>query len=317
MSSLKQKIQKSIRSHTLLTDVFGYGLIKLGFADTYLAGLVTMYHSYYRLAKKFGQLADKLAEADQSRHTQAMEKPESSRRVWVCWFQGMNQAPQIVQDSYASIQYWLKDWEITVITADTYMQYANIPDYIVDKWQQGIISDAHFSDILRLDLLVQHGGLWLDATTFLSGPLPEYILGSDFFVYRNGWMDQEIINMGSWLMFSKYTNNKILIETQSLLYAYWKKYNYIKNYFVMHIFFRMVTDANPELWEQVPAINHIDSHLLMQELPKCYDENRCQQIMRLTPIHKLTYKVETSSGATAEKLGVLFKNRREQNDSIQ
>ena len=85
----------------------------------------------------------------------------------------------------------------------------------------------------------------------------------------------------------------------------------------MHIFFRMVTDENPELWEQVPAINHIDSHLLMQELPKHYDENRCQQIMRLTPIHKLTYKGETSSGATAEKLGVLFQNRREQYDSIQ
>ena len=38
--------------------------------------------------------------------------------------------------------------------------------------------------------------------------------------------------------------------------------------------------------------------------------------MRLTPIHKLTYKVETSKGATAEKLGVLFQNRREQYDSI-
>ena len=82
------------------------------------------------------------------------------------------------------------------------------------------------------------------------------------------------------------------------------------------MFLRMVTDANPKLWEQVPAINHIDSHLLMQELPKDYDENRCQEIMRLTPIHKLTYKVETSKGATAEKLGVLFQNRREQNDSI-
>ena len=84
----------------------------------------------------------------------------------------------------------------------------------------------------------------------------------------------------------------------------------------MHIFFRMVTDMNPELWEEGPAINHIDSHLLMQELPKHYDENRCQQITQLTPIHKLTYKVEISKGATAEKLGVLFKNRREQNDSI-
>ena len=142
----------------------------------------------------------------------------------------------------------------------------------------------------------------LVSTTYMTGTIPAYIDDSNFFVYRNGWMDMEMINMGSWLIFSKYTNNIILLETQSLLYAYWKKYNYIKNYFLMHIFFRMVTDANPELWEQVPAINHIDSHLLMQELPKHYDENRCQQIMRLTPIHKLTYKVETSKGATAEKL---------------
>lgn len=304
MSSLKQKIQKSIRSHTLLTDVFGYGLIKLGFADTYLAGLVTMYHSYYRLAKKFGQLADKLAEADQSRHIQAMEKPESSRRVWVCWFQGMNQAPQIVQDSYASIQYWLKDWEITVITADTYMQYANIPDYIVDKWQQGIISDAHFSDILRLDLLVQHGGLWLDATTFLSGPLPEYILGSDFFVYRNGWMDQEIINMGSWLIYSPYAANTLLRETEQLLFEYWRSNNYLLNYFLMHMFFRMVTDRNPEQWARVPYINQVDNHLLQFELEEPFDRNRVQEICSITSVHKLTYKIgpRLNEDATAHHL---------------
>lgn len=298
MSSLKQKIQKSIRSHTLLTDVFGYGLIKLGFADTYLAGLVTMYHSYYRLAKKFGQLADKLAEADQSRHTQAMEKPESSRRVWVCWFQGMNQAPQIVQDSYSSIQYWLKDWEITVITADTYMQYANIPDYIVDKWKQGIFSDAHFSDILRLDLLVQHGGLWLDATTFLSGPLPEYILGSDFFVYRNGWMDQEMINMGSWLIYSPYADNTLLRETEQLLFEYWRSNNYLLNYFLMHMFFRMVTDRNREQWDRVPYVNQVDNHLLQWELERPFDSVRVKTITDQTSVHKLTYKLE--SGLASE-----------------
>ena len=89
-----------------------------------------------------------------------------------------------------------------------------------------------------------HGGLWIDSTTYMTGTIPAYIDDSNFFVYRNGWMDMEMINMGSWLIFSKYTNNIILLETQSLLYAYWKKYNYIKNYFLMHIFFRMVTDAN-------------------------------------------------------------------------
>ena len=310
---LKQLIKKSISQKTLFTDVFGYSLTKTGFADKYLAGQLTMYKSYSWLKKHFeNDLKQIKAELPKEQNCEAAEK-----QVWICWLQGMENAPQIVQDCYASVCYWMKDWKITVITADNMNEYVQFPDYIVRKWKEGVISNTHLSDLLRLELLIRYGGLWIDSTTYMTGTIPAYIDDSNFFVYRNGWMDMEMINMGSWLIFSKYTNNIILLETQSLLYAYWKKYNYIKNYFLMHIFFRMVTDANPELWEQVPAINHIDSHLLMQELPKHYDENRCQQIMRLTPIHKLTYKVETSKGATAEKLGVLFQNRREQYDAIQ
>ena len=125
-------------------------------------------------------------------------------------------------------------------------------------------------------------------------------------------MDMEMINMGSWLIYSEYTNNRLLCETQKLLYDYWKKYDYIKNYFLLHMFFRMVTDANPALWEKVPLINHIDSHLLMQDLPKAYNEDRCRQIMKLTSVHKLTYKVETPTESTAAQLGWLFQNKGEQ-----
>ena len=289
---IKQLIKKSISQKTLFTDVFGYSLTKTGFADKYLAGQLTMYKSYSWLKKHFeNDLKQIKTELPKEQNCNVAEK-----QVWICWLQGMENAPQIVQDCYASVCYWMKDWKITVITANNMNEYVQFPDYIVRKWKEGMISNTHLSDLLRLELLIRYGGLWIDSTTYMTGTIPAYIDDSNFFVYRNGWMDMEMINMGSWLIFSKYTNNKILLETQSLLY---------------------VTDANPELWEQVPAINHIDSHLLMQELPKHYDENRCQQIMRLTPIHKLTYKVETSSGATAEKLEVLFQNRREQYDSIQ
>ena len=305
---IKQLIKKSISQKTLFTDVFGYSLTKTGFADKYLAGQLTMYKSYSWLKKRFeNDLKQIEVEFPKEQNCDVAEK-----QVWICWLQGMENAPQIVRDCYASVCCWMKGWKITVITADNMNEYVQFPDYIVRKWKEGIISNTHLSDLLRLELLIHYGGLWIDSTTYMTGAIPSYIADSNFFVYRNGWM-----NMGSWLMFSKYTNNKMLLETQSLLYAYWKKYNYIKNYFLMHIFFRMVSDMNSELWEQVPAINHMDSHLLMQELPKHYDENRCQQIMQLTPIHKLTYKVETSKGATAEKLGVLFQNRREQYDSIQ
>lgn len=310
---IKQLIKKSVSQKTFFTDIFGYSLTKTGFADKYLAGQLTMYKSYSWIKKRFENGLKRIgAESSKEKAGEIAEK-----RIWLCWFQGMENAPQIVQNCYASVCYWMKDWKITVITANNMDEYVEFPDYIVSKWKMGIISNTHLSDLLRLELLVRYGGLWLDSTTYMTGIMPSYIVDSDFFVYRNGWMNMEMINMGSWLMYSKHKNNRILCETQNLLYEYWKKYNYIKNYFLMHIFFRMVTDEKPELWNQVPMINHIDSHLLMQELPKQYDERRCTQIMQLTPIHKLTYKVETSSGATAEKLGMLFKTRREQNDSIQ
>lgn len=300
---IKSLIRKSIGQRTLLTDIFGYLLIKLGFADKYLAGLLTMYKSYSWVKKHF----QKDLKSIQVEYSADQPGIVAEKRVWICWLQGMENAPKIVQDCYESVCYWMKDWNITVITKDNMNQYVTFPDYIISKWKSGIISNTHLSDLLRLELLIRYGGLWLDSTTYMTGVLPSYIVNSDFFVYRNGWMDMEMINMASWLMYSKYAGNKILCETQSLLYKYWERYSFIKNYFLMHIFFRMVTDENKELWEQVPMINHMDSHFLMQELPKKYDALRCKQIMQLTPIHKLTYKVETLNGATAEKLGELFK----------
>lgn len=216
---IKQLIKKSISQKTLFTDVFGYSLTKTGFADKYLAGQLTMYKSYSWLKKHFeNDLKQIKAELPKEQNCEAAEK-----QVWICWLQGMENAPQIVQDCYASVCYWMKDWKITVITADNMNEYVQFPDYIVRKWKEGVISNTHLSDLLRLELLIRYGGLWIDSTTYMTGTIPAYIDDSNFFVYRNGWMDMEMINMGSWLIFSKYTNNIILLETQSLLSGYFRQ----------------------------------------------------------------------------------------------
>lgn len=300
MSDIKRLLGKSIKSRTLFTDIFGYSLTLTGFADKKLAGKVTMYKAYSWLRKRF------------NKYIGQCDIPEghiaNKNYVWVCWFQGIENAPQIVKDCYASIQYWLKDREIVLITSENFSDYVSIPDYIIDKWKKGIISNTHFSDILRIELIIKYGGLWLDATTYLTGPLPEYVERTDFFVYRDGWMNNEMINMGSWFIYSRLTNNHFLIETRALLYRYWEKYNRIKNYFLMHMFFRMVTDAYPDEWDKVPAFNQIDQHFFMNELDKEFDETRCHEILQLTSIHKLTYKVDYKNikDATAYRLDKIY-----------
>ena len=281
---IKELILKSIKSKTLLTDIFGYGLIVTKFANKYLAGQVTMYKSYSWLKKRFWK------EVQRKEELELNEMPAQKDYVWFCWLQGIDSAPKLVQDCYNSIRYWLKDKKIIVITKENYKQYVEFPDYIIEKWNKGIISNTHFSDLLRLELLIRHGGLWLDATTYLTGPLPSYIEDNDFFVYRNGGMDMELINIGNWLIRSKKINNFMLVETRRLLYKYWGKYNYVKNYFFWHMFFRMVTEKNTKEWKKVPMINQIDAHLLANELNEKIDIKRFQEIKRLTSVHKLTYK---------------------------
>ena len=292
-------IKKSIKSHTLFTDCFGYGLVASGFADKYLAGLVTMYKNYYWLSKRYRV---------QRQDIRPVPQKEDKDYVWICWLQGLDNAPEIVKHCYDSIQYWLKDKEIIVITAENYSQYVEFPQYIIEKWEKGVITNTHFSDLLRLELLIRYGGLWLDATTYFTDKLPEYIEKSDFFVYRNGWMDMEMINMGSWFIFSRYTNNILLLETRKLLYEYWSKMNYMKNYFLLHMFFRMVTDVYQEEWSEVPMINQIDQHFLMNELDHIYNQEQCKRILDLSPIHKLTYKIATEKeDITAQYLDELYK----------
>lgn len=160
---IKQLIKKSISQRTLFTDVFGYSLTKTGFADKYLAGQLTMYKSYSCLKKHFeNDLKQIEAELPKEQNCDMAEK-----QVWICWLQGMENAPQIVQDCYASVCYWMKDWKITVITAENMNEYVQFPDYIVRKWKEGMISNTHLSDLLRLELLIRYGGLWIDSTTYM------------------------------------------------------------------------------------------------------------------------------------------------------
>lgn len=300
MFEYKRLIKKSLGQKTLFSDLFGYGLIATGFANKYLAGNVTMYKSYNWLYKKFKNDVGKAK----------IEKQKNAEKdyVWICWLQGIENAPEIVQNCYASVKYWLGDKEIVVITSENMAEYVSFPDFIIEKYKKGIISNAHLSDLLRLELLIRYGGLWLDATTYLTGKLPSYVENNDFFVYRNGQFDMEMINMGNWLIYSKKTNNKLLVETRVLLYKYWQKYNFTKNYFIFHMFFRMATDYYTEEWNSVPYINQIDQHLLMQELEKDIDYARVEEIRNISSVHKLTYKIdiEDKPKATARKLNDIY-----------
>ena len=92
--------------------------------------------------------------------------------IWVCWWDGKENMPEIVKVCFQSVCNHSAGHPVRLVTKHNYQEYVIIPVYIVEKFNRGMITITHFSDILRMSLLCQHGGFWVDATILMTKPLP-------------------------------------------------------------------------------------------------------------------------------------------------
>lgn len=219
-----------------------------------------------------------------------------SNKVWVCWLQGMEQAPILVQRCYRSLQENLPDREIILLTEENYSQYVTFPAHIAEKIASGVITRTHFSDLLRLELLINHGGTWIDATVFCSGgQIPDYMLNGELFLFQNlkPGLDGHPTCMSSWFI-TACTNHPILLLTRELLYSYWQTHNKMVDYFLIHDFFQLAIEAYPQLWNKVVPFSNATPHILLLRLFEAYDADTYRAICAQTPFHKLSYKFDNT-----------------------
>lgn len=314
------KLIKQWAKSGVLLDAVGLFLI-LGHSKTALEQLrnAVSLKIQNKLRKKFRNEIEKLhkeydikshRECDAALYNNVLEdgKPDNdniNKTVWIFWWQGIEQAPDLVNVCYKSIEEELKGWNIVLITKDNYKQYTEIPEFIIEKLDKGVITLTHFSDILRLNLLLRHGGLWLDATVLCTdGNIPDIILQSDLFVYQTQkpGADGHATLMSSWCMWSK-PNNFILKATQGLLYAYWKRYNCMMDYFLLHQFMTIVMKEFPEEAKHIPPFTNENPHLLLLHFFDKYDERLWQDWKKQSCFHKLSYKLDKKD---MEKMGTFF-----------
>ena len=120
-----------------------------------------MHHLLYRAGGK--ELI-----ARYTRNYQPVYEPiTETSQIWACWWQGENAMPDIVKACYNAMHRFSDGHPVILITEKNYKDYVNMPDYIIRKQQSGEIDLTHFSDILRMMLLAQHGGIWMDSTLLI------------------------------------------------------------------------------------------------------------------------------------------------------
>lgn len=238
---------------------------------------------------------------------------QSSNYIWQYWGQGEENAPDLVKACFASVKKYCPDKNIIILNDENVKDYIDIPDFIQEKLNNGIISRTHFSDYLRTCLLVKYGGTWIDATVYLTGKISDEIEKSDFFVFKPlayseckkvpslkmlHLLDRiptylsPFLCLSSWFIHSK-NNNRILKVTKLLMDEYWKNEKYLYDYFLFHYFFTyaVLNDKTcRKIYETMPNLANRNPHLLQQVLLDKYDEELYEELKGLSSIHKLTYK---------------------------
>lgn len=280
-----KKVSDAIKQGTLLDKIIVQWYIFMGFSNDELFPMELRYRQYKSLRKKYYSLIA-------GREYELSEMRES-REVWVCWFQGMENAPTLVQKCYESLHKYVGNngWKINLITKQNMSEYVQLPQNILDKWETGIITDIHMSDILRTELLIKYGGLWVDATVYFTDIIPQEFIRGTFFTYSHSYRGDLAVNFESWFIYAN-ANHPLLLATRKMLYAYWKNNNKLIDYFLFHLFFTISTECYLDYWNQVPFYTDIVPHILSHELFSKYDEERFRQIKKMSSIHKLTYKFD-------------------------
>lgn len=243
------------------------------------------------------------------------------RQLWMYWHQGWSTAPKIVQKCVES---WLvrnQSWKINLLTSESLHSVVCLPSFYTEKLELPLPA---LSDVIRIHILAQHGGVWADATTWCVRPLDEWlekvVVKSGFFAFAKPKPDRPF---SSWFL-AAFPRHKIVERlkeatdelwrqnTEKLLIAHITDDFVSKDYFWFHKLFGSLLQTDREiahLWEMSTEVLADAPHFLQfvgLTNPATADvEFHIHN--KLSNVYKLTRRVELPNQIQGTVLDTLFR----------
>lgn len=225
--------------------------------------------------------------------------------VWSLWWQGEEGMPNIVKICYYSQLKYVMDTGINYIllTKENIANYIDIPDFILEKVEKGQITLTHLSDIIRVLLLEQHGGMWLDLTLLFTKPINKSYFDYDFFSIK---LDNEkykpfgsgqCLTQCMWSGFCLSTAKKhsfLFRYLKESLLEYWSIHTTIIDYFIMNRLLKLAYNKDKyykSIIERIPYSNP-NLYILSPKINDQYEVDIFESLCEDTECFKLSYKME-------------------------
>lgn len=214
---------------------------------------------------------------------------------WVFWWQGLDEAPELVRVCIESQKRNLPvGFRQIIITKDNYKKYISLPNGIISKVENGYITLITLSDIFRMSLLYQYGGFWMDATLLVLKPLPNDI--ESFSVYTRNLPGTQCcteVMWADWFLYAHKGHTLFQFVMEAFFY-YYSVYDKIKYYYTIDYFIAIACNTYEDVENDMKKIpnNNENALELAKHLTEPFDKNSYDKYVRDCYVQKLTYKID-------------------------
>ncbi|WP_334329722.1 capsular polysaccharide synthesis protein [Companilactobacillus sp. HBUAS59699] len=232
----------------------------------------------------------------------------TNKIVWVMWWQVTN-VPRFVQRNLTLMRERLNK-RVIVLNQENIGDFVQIPEDVIERLNDDQISYQTFSDYVRMKILFEYGGVWLDSTVYV-GEHDNFLNQLDFsqhaLITVKGIPDfgSKFIPKGRWVIYCLGgRSGQMLFKFVSDCLDY-----YIENdiptpdYFLTDYLFDIAYKNNighfRDKLKKVPA-NNVNCEELAPLMNAKFDQQLLDKITRNTSIFKLSNKTKYRS-RTADK----------------
>ena len=297
LQSLQEKI-------TRYHQIFRYYGPKLMFTYYLTQQSNSQYYDFSkRILLDFVLKLRKESKIDYSNHELLEVTSEFPKMIWTMWQQGEANMPEVVKASTKTIKDFAKrnGCEFILLTDENLVDFIDIPTDIIEKYKRKELTAAHYSDIIRFSLLYQYGGIWMDATLFVSPYATLEMFKGEFFSLNHPPILPEKLERAigdfkwsGFLLAGK--KEKSYFKHIRDLYIYFiRKYPVFIHYLMMDYFILSEYELNDEfkdLADELPVLAPAERvWFLRDHANDIFDDDIWEEVLKTTPIMKTTYKI--------------------------
>ncbi len=314
---MKNKAIKLIKYYINLLKNFGIVIVILDFLEKFSKNINyklykffhIKHHNYVKkyLKRNYSNIIEKYKNKKEITNNSI----DSNGTIWVFWWQGLENAPDVVKLCISNMNKYIKNREICILTKENYKKYVDLPDYIIEKLTNKRISITAFSDILRIQLLYQHGGIWIDSTVLLTSDIEKIINNYSFYSIKHCLYSDFHVCKGLWSSFflASGKNNTIVEFFKDMYFEYFKHNDYIITYFLTDCIIALGYEEIEYIREIIDKIppNNLNVFKGKENILLEYNTSNFNKFLQ-NKLYKLSYKEDYSM----EKYKTIYEHLKEE-----